>query len=341
MVERAGRARRIAADLTLVGVTVFWGTSFALVKEAMETTGPANFLTIRFALALAMLLPVAYARRKTFSPAIIKPGLICGFFLFSAFLTQAVGLVYTTASRSGFITGLNVVLVPLLAIVLFKRLPSPWAMVGAALAFLGLYLFTFTDQAQGVPFNVGDVWTFVCAFFCAGHILAVGRFAPNRDAFWLTFVQFCLVVALSLLWSVAAGQAEYDLPAEVYGAGLFLALSCTVFAFWGQAWAQRFTTPTRTAIIYTLEPVFAALFAWFWLGETMGRWGVLGGGLIVAGILLAEFKPKTWEPLNGEIEPRSPEESDAAVPAGSGRPSPSQAPLEEERTRAERFAAGG
>jgi drug/metabolite transporter (DMT)-like permease len=279
------------ADAVLLGVSVFWGTSFAIIKQALGETTPANLLFIRFLFSCLLLLPVAWSRRKAWSGEFLKPGVIIGFFLFTAFFTQAWGLVFTTASRSGFITGLSVILVPLLAILILRQIPARSAMVGAALAFFGLYLLTSADQTQALSFNWGDFLTLICAFFWAGHILALGRYSPGGDAFWLTFMQLATSCVGSLGWVALTGDLNLRLTPGVYGAAFYLALTCTVLAYLGQTWAQARTTPTRTAIILSMEPVFAALFAWFWLGEKMGMWGWMGAGSILAGILLAELGP--------------------------------------------------
>jgi drug/metabolite transporter (DMT)-like permease len=279
------------ADAVLLGVSVFWGTSFAIIKEALGETTPANLLFIRFFFSCLLLLPVGWGRRRTFSRAFLKPGIVIGLFLFTAFFTQAWGLVFTTASRSGFITGLSVLLVPLLAILILRQMPARSAMAGAALAFFGLYLLTSADQTQALSFNWGDFLTLICAFFWAGHILALGRYSPGGDAFWLTFIQLATSCAGSLGWVALTGDFNLRLPPGVYGAAFYLALTCTVLAYLGQTWAQARTTTTRTAIILSMEPVFAAFFAWFWLGEKMGLWGWMGAGSILAGILLAELGP--------------------------------------------------
>ncbi len=290
MLKREGPYSNFAADAVLLGISAFWGTSFALVKVSLAETSPANFLLIRFALACLFLLPFAWMRRETFSVKFLKPGLITGLLLFSAFLTQAGGLLYTSASRSGFITGLNVILVPLLSVLFLKTVPGLSQALGAAMAFLGLFLLTSMDQVQGLPFNWGDFLTLICAVFWAFHIIALGRYSPGADAFWLTLAQLGTACLGSLIWVVFSGELDLALSPSVWGAAVYLAFACTVLAYLGQTWAQGRTTPTRTAIILTMEPVFAALFAWWWLKEGMGLWGMLGAGLILGGILLAEVK---------------------------------------------------
>ena len=283
----------LAADLVLIGVSVLWGTSFAIVKEALVETSPANFLFIRFFLACLLLLPAVIARRRTWSGEFLKPGAVIGSFLFSAFLTQAWGLVFTSASRSGFITGLSVILVPLLSILVLRMVPGRLTLAGAGLAFLGLYLLTSADPVQGLPFNRGDFLTLICAVLWAAHILALGRYSPSRDTFWLTFLQLAVSCLGSFVWVIFSGELNLSLPAGVYWAALYLAVACTILAYLGQTWAQARTTPTRTAIILSLEPVFAALFAWLWLDERLGLWGAIGAGMILGGILLAELKPRS------------------------------------------------
>lgn len=289
--NKTSSASHWIADAVLLGVSVFWGTSFAIIKEALRETTPANLLFIRFFFSCLFLLPLGWTRRKTFSRKFLKPGVLIGFFLFTAFFTQAWGLVFTTASRSGFITGLSVILVPLLAILVLRQAPPRSAMVGAGLAFCGLFLLTFAETTRALSFNWGDFLTLLCAFFWAGHILALGRYSPEGDAFWLTFIQLATSCIGGFGWVALTGDLNFRLSPGVYRAAFYLALTCTVVAYLGQTWAQARTTPTRTAIIISMEPVFAALFAWLWLGERMGFWGWMGAGSILAGILLAELGP--------------------------------------------------
>ncbi len=279
------------ADLVLLGVSVFWGTSFALIKEVLSFTSPENLLFIRFLLACLLLLPLAWRRRKAWSRRFLGPGLLIGLLLFGAFLTQAWGLVYTSASRSGFITGISVILVPFLSTIIFRRAPDRLALGGAVLAFLGIYLLTSTDQTQSLPLNRGDFLTLICATLWAAHIIALGRYSPRGDTFWLAFVQITTACLGNFLWGGFAGKLDPGVPVGVWGAAFYLAFTCTVLAYLGQTWAQARTSPTRTAIILSMEPVFAVLFASIWLGERMGGWGWTGAGLILAGVVLAEIKP--------------------------------------------------
>ena len=280
------------ADGVLLLVSFLWGTSFAIVKETLALTTPANFLFIRFAMACLLLLPLAWARRKTFSKELFWKGGLIGIFLFTAFLTQTWGLAFTSASRSGFLTGLSVILVPLLSILILRQMPGWFPLFGALLAFLGLYLLTAADQVQEFRFNLGDALTLVCAVLWAGHILALARFSPGEDTFGLAFLQLLAAGVGSLIWAGSTGELDFRVPPFVYGSALYLGVACTILAYLGQTWAQARTSPTRTAIIFSLEPVFAAFFAWYWIGEKMGPWGWTGTGCILAGILMAEAVKK-------------------------------------------------
>ncbi len=294
-IEMGSENRSTAADLVLLGVSLFWGTSFALIKEVLALTSPENLLFIRFLLACLLLLPLAWRRRKAWSRKFLGPGLLIGLLLFSAFLTQAWGLVHTSASRSGFITGISVILVPFLSIVILRRPPGRAALVGALLAFGGIYLLTSMDPAQSLPLNWGDFLTLICAMLWGAHIIALAHYSPEGDTFWLTFLQIGAGCVGNFLWGGFAGKLDLGVPIGVWGTGLYLALTCTALAYLGQTWAQARTSPTRTAIILSMEPVFAVLFASFWLGERMGGWGWTGAGLILAGIFLAESKPKLFK----------------------------------------------
>ena len=290
--KNASLSPHLVADGVILGISVLGGISFSLVKGALEATSPANLMFLRFSVACLILVPFAWAKRSSWSGDVSLRGAMIGLILFGGFIAHTFGLVYTSASRSGFITSFCVVLVPMLSIILLKKMPGWLAIAGAGLAFWGLYLFTSFDKIQGLAFNLGDALILVSAFLWAGHMIAVGHYAPRLDIFWLVFMQMAVTAIGSLVWSMVSREMVFDLPVGAYGAILFLAIGGTVVITLGQVWAQARTTPTRTAIIWSMEPVFASFFAWFWLGERMGSWGVIGAAFILSGILLAELKPK-------------------------------------------------
>ena len=284
--------------MALIAIAVFWGISFVVIKDALVQVSPANLTLGRFVLTSLVLLPVALIRRRSFRLHQVLPGVLMGAFLFLAFFTQAIGLLYTLASRAGFLTGLNVVFTPLLVVLLFKRWPGLYALGGALMAFAGLYLLSLAGEMHGVPFNIGDVLNICCALAIAFHVLIVARYAPGMDSFWLAYIQFVIITACCFIWALFSGGVSLSFDPGIWAAVAFLGLFCTVAAFWTQIWAQKFIPPTRTAIIFALEPVTAAVAGFVWLDEPIGLIGAFGGGLIVAGLLLAEFKPQKWEGMN-------------------------------------------
>jgi len=278
-------------------VTVVWGATFVMVKEAVAAYPVFAFLALRFALAFLALLPLWFVVRRRQGKHDIQGGrnrnwargALIGIFLFASFAFQTAGLQYTTASRAGFITGLSVVLVPLFSAVVLRRLPNPWALLGVALATVGMLLLSW--GGGGWHIGKGELLVLACAFSIAAHITAVGAFAPGGDVLSLTTVQIATVCVLSGLAS-AAFEHPASLPSlAVWGTAAFTGVFATSMAFGLQTAAQRFTTPTHTALIFAAEPVFAAAFGFLLAGERLGRREVLGCGLILLGMLTAELVP--------------------------------------------------
>lgn len=275
------------ADLALLGVALVWGATFPLVGGAVRDTSAAAFLTLRFASASLLMLP--FLRGAEWSPAAWLHGAGLGAIGFAGFWLQTEGLRSTTPSRSAFLTGLAVVLVPLLSIGLLRRVPRHGSLGGAALAASGLALLT----APGLgSWNRGDLLTLGCALAYALYILGVDRATRAVGRRGLRALVAVQLLTTALLAAAALPLEEARL---VPGAALWAALLVTVplattGSYFLQNWAQARTTPTRTAVILTMEPVFAALFAWSWGGERLGPAALAGGGLIVAGMLVVELR---------------------------------------------------
>jgi drug/metabolite transporter (DMT)-like permease len=197
-----------------------------------------------------------------------------------------VGLQYTTAAKSGFITGLSVVIVPFAALLVLRQRPGRGAMAGVLLATAGLALLTLRGD---LTLAYGDLITLGCAFAFALQIVFVGRFAPRSAAVNLTAAQLVTVAVASAACALIAERPTLHLPAEVWAAVAFLALAGTAFALIVQSVAQRFTSATHTALIFTAEPVFALLFAVLLAGERLGERELLGCALMLAGMLVAEL----------------------------------------------------
>jgi drug/metabolite transporter (DMT)-like permease len=281
----------VVADLLLVLICLFWGMSFIMVKTAIQELDLYWFLFLRFSLATAILLVVFAGRLRRFDAATFRDGFILGSVLFSAFVLQTIGLKFTSASNAGFITGLHVILVPFILAVFFKRMPAVTATIGAVLAAAGLSLLTVGDDFS---INRGDVWVIACAVSVAFHVILTGWYAVKHDVYLVAIAQMVAMTTWAGVSAVTVGNPPEALSGYVIGAIVFLAVFATAFNFTVQTWAQQYTSPTRAAVIFTMEPVFAAIFAYWWGGEVLRSRGYIGAGLILVGIILSEFRAMDW-----------------------------------------------
>jgi len=274
------------ADLLLLLVTLVWGSTFVIVKWAIADLPPFPFLAIRFALAFISLSPFLWFQKRHLSKKSLLVGVALGIFLFSGYAWQTVGLQYTTASNAGFITGLSVVFVPALVTITTFKLPRPSLLLGILSALVGLALLSLGDRFQ---LNKGDLMVLVCALSFALQIFLVGRYAPQTNAIVLTSVQILTVSVLSGIFSLLIPQPPMHFSPTVWLALLVTAIPATSLAFFVQSKMQQFTTPTHTALIFSMEPVFSAISAFFLAGEVLTLKGLIGAGLVLGGMLIAEF----------------------------------------------------
>jgi len=279
--------RQLQADFGLLLVTLLWGSTFVLVKETLAEIEPYNFLALRFALASLTMLIVFRRHLTAVTHRELKAGAIIGLFLFAGYAFQTVGLQYTTAGKAGFITGLSVVIVPLATFIILRRKPSTNALLGVASATAGLALLSLRED---LTIARGDLIVLGCAFSFALHIVMVGKFAPRMDAIALTTIQLGMVAALSGFVSPLFEHSSLHFSSKAWLAVLFMGVLVTPFTFGVQNVAQRFTSPTHTALIFAAEPVFAALFAYLLAGEVLTGRQLLGCGLILAGMVAAEAR---------------------------------------------------
>jgi drug/metabolite transporter (DMT)-like permease len=278
---------RLRAELALAAVAFIWGSTFVIVKEALHDVSTFLFLALRF--TLASLLLAFWLRRRLAQPAHFgwRGGALCGVLLFLGYALQTAGLRWTTASNSAFITGLYVVMVPLLGSLVYRNRPRPAELGGAALAVCGTAL-----MSGGLPsaWNRGDVLTAACAAAFAGHMLAVERYSRRMDFERLSLMQIAMVAALS--WAAAAGEApRIAWSGRLWFALLATSVLATAVSFVLYTWAQGQTTAARAALIFALEPVFAGLVAWAAAGERWTAASLAGAALILAAIVLVELKP--------------------------------------------------
>jgi drug/metabolite transporter (DMT)-like permease len=277
---------RLQADGALVLITAFWGVTFVVVKGALSHGDPYSFLALRFSIGALAL--TAIARREMLVPQTLRRGLLLGVFLFLGFVLQTVGLVTTTPSRSAFITGMYVVLVPVLGLALFRRRPRATSWVGVVLAAVGLRYLTGAEVGAGQGLSSGDWLTLGCAVAYAFHILLTEHYAPKSSVVSLVAVQLWVVAVLSALCLPFTGVRVEWTPSFI-GAAAFCGLFASAFAICVQTWAQARTTAVRVALICSMEPVFAGVYSVALGYETLGVREWVGGGLIVAGVLVAEL----------------------------------------------------
>ena len=278
------------AELALVGVTVLWGTTFVVVKNALADVSPLTFIALRFTLA-ALVLALIYSktlRGNGLGWLDFRAGALAGSLLFGAYTLQTVGLGLTTPSKSAFLTSLSIPMVPLASSLVYQIRPRLLEGAGIVIASAGMVLMTF--PRAGFEMSRGDFLTFLCAVLFAVHIVVVGHFSPIIGFESLAVIQIGVVAALasSVMWF--AEPVRFHLTPGVAAAVVVTGLLATALAFTTMAWAQQYTSPTRAALIFALEPVVAWVTSWALAGETMGNRGKTGAGLILAGILLVESK---------------------------------------------------
>jgi drug/metabolite transporter (DMT)-like permease len=296
------RRARLQADGALVLLTVLWGVSFLVVKDALALGDTFSFLTLRFGVGATVLSAVV--GRRMFSRENLKHGALLSLFLFGGYLFQTLGLTRTSPARSAFITGLSVLFVPLFALVLFRQVPRPASLVGVVLSALGLYFLTRADAATAEALSSGDLLTLVCAVSYALHITLTGRFAPKEGAGALVAVQLWGVMLLSAA-CLPFAEVRVQGSGAFLGAVLFCGIAASAVAISVQTWAQARTSAVRAALIYALEPVFASLFSVSLGYETLGAREWAGGGLIVLGVLVAEVGAAAWERWRGRSMARA------------------------------------
>lgn len=289
------RPSRWRVDLSLIAVTLIWGATFVLVKRALADISTLLFLALRFTIATLALALIFrnHLRGKQFRSA-LRGGLIAGCCLFAGYVLQTFGLKFTSASKTGFITGLYIPLVPLFSAIVYRKIPQLFEILGVAAAFAGMALMSI--QRDILDIGRGDLLVAGCAVAYAFHILVLGHFAASADLGALASIQ---IATAALLGAVTFGWAEpihLEWTTGVVIALVVTSLLATALAFSVQTWAQRYSSPTRTALIFSMEPVFAWLTSYLVAGEVLSRRATAGAGLILAGILLVELKPSRTGP---------------------------------------------
>ncbi len=287
--------RRRAAEAALIFNVIIWGATFVLVKAALLDVSPILFIALRFTLATGALLTVFRGSALPWrSWKTAGAGALAGVFLFSGYAFQTMGLRLTTAPRSAFITGLTSVAVPLLAAIVYRVKPKVSEVMGVSIATIGLAVMTLPGVLG--PMRLGDVLTVCCAVGFAAHIVTLGHFSEKMRFELLSVSQIAISAILAwALFSLVERPRVTWRPAVVW-AILITGLLATALAFTVMAWAQRYTSPARTALIFMLEPVVAWITSYLLVGEGLSGRAAAGAALILGGVAMVELKPLNPRP---------------------------------------------
>ena len=282
------------ATLVLLGITACWGSTFFLIHDLLDRVPAVDFLAVRFSIAGVLLLVVAPKAVLRLSPTARKQAVVLGSLYGVAQILQTIGLAHTPASVSGFITGMYVVATPLFAAVLLRNRITWMTWTAVLLAFGGLAVLTL----GGLSIGYGEALTFVAAMLYALHIVGLGAWSNVQDALGMSILQVVMVAVICLVVSAPGGIVLPDNGRDWLSV-LYMAVFAAALAMLAQTWAQAHLPPTRSAIIMSMEPVFAAFFAVLLGGESLTTRMLMGGALVLAAMLLVEVGPR--RKLEGEV----------------------------------------
>lgn len=280
------------ADFLLLSVALAWGLTFLMVQESINTTPVFSFLFFRFLLASLLMFIISYKYLALLDKKTILYGTLLGLYLFLAFATQTFGLLYTSSSIVAFITGLYVIIVPFLLLLFFKDKIKLNILMASLLAVIGLYLLTMSGE---LSLGKGELLTLICALFFALQLIYTGNFSKKVNVFVLVLVQLIVVTVLSLIFSLFFEETTFNIPYDYpfVKAVIITAVFATVYAFLVQTYMQQFTSPTKTAIIFTMEPVSAGIFGFYVANEILTTIQIFGAFIIIIATLAAEVKFKS------------------------------------------------
>jgi drug/metabolite transporter (DMT)-like permease len=276
---------RSHAEGILLLCTLIWGGTFIVTKGGLSDISPMLLVAIRYGFAALLFVPLVIKSLRGMNASTMRYGTVLGILMFGGIIAQTIGLQYTTASKSSFITAMSVVLTPLCQIMIERRMPKAGNWLGIALVTFGLYWLT---SPGGGSFNRGDAWTLFCAVLFALYIVFLDIFSKKSPPVQLAAIQ--MIAAAALAGFGALYNKTYWRPTlPLAGTIAYLALPATLFTLWAHTHYQRYSTPTRAAVIFTLEPLIASLIAYGVAGEQLHLMGWIGAALILAGLLTSEL----------------------------------------------------
>lgn len=282
--------RRMQAELSMLLVACIWGTTFVIVKNALADIGPFLFLGIRFLLAFLILVILSFSNIRRISWSTLGYGCILGIFLLLGYTFQTVGLKYTTSSNAGFITGISVVLVPIIYAILKRTWPDLRTSITVFLAAIGLFLLSF--QTNSFSLAYGDFLVLVCAFGFAFHIVFVDRYSHRHNPVAITGIQILFVGIVCMIIGLNYEPWPQHFSANLVSAIFITSVFATSLAFLLQNAMQQYSTPTRFAIVLTTEPIFAASAGYLWANEVLSQRAMAGAALILVSMLVSILSRK-------------------------------------------------
>lgn len=284
--------KQLKADLFLIFITAVWGSSFTLMKNILDDIPPFAFLALRFSTAAIILLIIFHKRLGKLNKTSMLKGFVIGLMLFGSLALQVIGLKYTTAPNSAFITSLSVVMVPIVSSILLKKKPARSSMMGVAFAFIGLF---FVSGGLNFKVNIGEFLTLLCAICVTMQIIFIDKFTDNEDPVLLGVLQVVFSAILSIGSWIYIDSKPFTLNQSIVITILVTGVLGTALAYTGQTIVQKFTSPTRAALIFTLEPVFGVVFFILIpnsqsITEKISLHTLIGCVLILLGTLVSELK---------------------------------------------------
>jgi len=287
-------------EYALLFTTVIWGGTFAIIKSALGSISPMMFLSLRFSIAAIIFLPFVFGRLRKLDAESIKGGVILGFLYFGGFAAQTLGLNYTSATKSAFITGTFVIFTPIFQILIEKKLPGKGNIIGIILVAGGLLFLSsrganFLDVIHelGTNFNVGDYLTLICAVFYSLYIVYLDIVSKKIDTLSLVFMQIAVTavgaIAGAMIFEASGIEiCRIILNKNVIFAVLYTSILATILTTTLQTKFQKYTPPAKAGIIFSFEPIFASIVAFFLISEKISNFGLIGCIFIFCGLLISE-----------------------------------------------------
>lgn len=287
--------KSLKADLMILLVTMTWGSSYLFMKVGLETVSSFALVALRFGIAFLVCAAVFFKQFRSIHLVTLKYGFILGFLLFAVSALVILGLKTTSASHAGFLASLTVIFIPILSIVLFRDRLNYRLIISSLVAMTGIGLLTLNNQ---LTINSGDLLCALAALLYAFHIIVTGMAAKVANTLQLGILQLGFAGSFGVLFALIFEKPQLPSTQESWIAVLVLSIVCSAFGYIVQSIAQKYTTPTHTGLIFSLEPVFAALFAYLFMNELLPLKGYIGAILILTGVFLAEIKIKRTHRVN-------------------------------------------